>query len=134
MVSFTNVLVLIHNIMWAIGCVTTVSSFCFYSTCQLQCPFVYPFAVYTLTLHAFHIKILTLYERIILLNAGFAQRIPTLRKKLRNPGIARQSVDSYFAQRNPKIAQLPFFFFFFFFFLVCAEHIYAIVVGVVGKM
>ena len=89
----------------AIGFVTTVSSFCLYSTCQ--CPFVYPFAVYTLTLHALHIKILTLYERIILRNAGFAQRIPTLREKLRNPGIVRQSADSFFAQRNPKIAQLP---------------------------
>ena len=35
------------------------------------------------------------------------QRIPTLREKLRNPGIARQGTDSYFAQRNPKIARLP---------------------------
>ena len=26
---------------------------------------------------------------------------------LRNPGIARQSTDSYFAQRNPMIAQIP---------------------------
>ena len=26
---------------------------------------------------------------------------------LRNPGIARQSKDSYFAQRNPRIAQIP---------------------------
>ena len=40
-------------------------------------------------------------------NAGFAQRIPTLCKKLRNAGIACQSTDSYFAQRNPKFAQLP---------------------------
>ena len=40
-------------------------------------------------------------------NAGFAQRIPTLREKLRNAGIACQSTDSYFAQRNPKFAQLP---------------------------
>ncbi len=40
-------------------------------------------------------------------NAGFAQRILTLREKLRNAGIACQSTDSYFAQRNPKFAQLP---------------------------
>ena len=49
------------------------------------------------------------FVRTNLRNAGFAQRIPTSRKKLhvRNPGIARQSTDSYFAQRNPKIARLP---------------------------
>ena len=78
--------------MLAIGLVTTV---CFYSTR----PFVYPFAVHTLTLHALHIKNLTLYEQICAMQG--------LRKKLRNPGIACQSTDSYFAQRNPKIARLP---------------------------
>ena len=33
--------------------------------------------------------------------------IPTSRERLRNPGIARQSTDSYFAQHNPRIARLP---------------------------
>ena len=96
----TNVLVLIHN-MLAIGFVTTVSTLLFLqhlsmTLCSALCGLYFD-------PHALHIEMLTLYER----NAGFAQRNATSREKLRNPGIARQSKDSYFAQRNPKIAQLP---------------------------
>ena len=40
-------------------------------------------------------------------NARFAQCILTLRENLRNPGIARQSTDSNFALRKPRIAQIP---------------------------
>ena len=56
-----------------------------------------------------------LFERGIFITSLDASKVIGLRNiaraqklnGLRNPGIARQSKDSYFAQRNPRIAQIP---------------------------
>ena len=81
--------------MLAIGFVTTVSSLLFFTALvndfDSSCPSYQN----------------SNFVRTNLRNAGFAQRILTSREKLRNPWIARQSMDSYFAQRNSRIARLP---------------------------